>query len=149
MFETVGLTRFFWGVLAALMLFAASLFAPVRRLAAARPQFQAQTPGQQGGGIGMPGQKPGTPGSLEQEESIPPPLPLDINPHLSQKQKDALVKASFRSTQRDVEKLNKLVQSLSAEIKKSNANVLSLGIVNQAEKIEKLAKKIKNEAKSY
>lgn len=83
-----------------------------------------------------------------------PTAPIVVEPpifgsRLSLRQKDAIVKANFKSTQRDVAKLSKLVQGLNQEMKKSNPDVLSLGIVKQAERIEKLAKKIKNEAKSY
>ena len=45
--------------------------------------------------------------------------------------------------------LAELAKSLQNEIEKSNANVLSLEIVRKAAKAEKLAKKIKNEAKAY
>ncbi|MGH9398454.1 MAG: hypothetical protein ACRD18_16600 [Terriglobia bacterium] len=79
---------------------------------------------------------------------LPSELPATSNP-LSLKQKDAILKANFKSTQRDVEKLSKLVQALDQEMKKSNPNVLSVSIVQQADKIEKLARKIKNEARSY
>ena len=45
--------------------------------------------------------------------------------------------------------LAELAKSLQTEIDKSNENVLSLEIVKKAEQAEKLAKKIKNEAKGY
>jgi hypothetical protein len=46
-----------------------------------------------------------------------------------------------------VARLSKLVRSLEQAVNKSNANVLSLSIVKQAGKVEKLAKKIRDEAK--
>ncbi|MDE3181641.1 MAG: hypothetical protein KGM47_18500 [Acidobacteriota bacterium] len=68
---------------------------------------------------------------------------------LSRRQKDALVKANLKATQHDVDKLSKLVQALDQEMKKASPDILSVSIVEQANKIEKLAKKIKNETKSY
>ena len=47
------------------------------------------------------------------------------------------------------DQLAKLAQSLQKKIGQSNENVLSLEVVKNAEEIEKLAKKIKNEAKGY
>jgi hypothetical protein len=88
---------------------------------------------------------PGTPGG---------PLPIisnttGISPPLNATQKDALLKQSFKKTKADVAKLSKLVQALQKEVDKSNANVLSLSIIKQANNIEKLARKIKNESKMY
>lgn len=77
-----------------------------------------------------------------------PPV-IDTQSHASLKQKDAIVRANFKKTKDDVSKLFKLTQALQEEIAKSNPNVLSLSIIGKADKIEKLAKKIKNEAKAY
>lgn len=94
------------------------------------------------------------PRTLENLEVRPPtqPVTVDLPPistPLTIKQKDAIVKSNFKTTQRDVDKLSKLVQLLNTEMKKTNPDVLSVSIVRQANKIEKLAKKIKNEAKAY
>lgn len=88
----------------------------------------------------LEGRQPNQPVTVE----MPP-----INTPLTIKQKDAIVKSNFKTTQHDVDKLSKLVQMLDTEMKKSNPNVLSVSIVRQANKIEKLAKKIKDEAKAY
>lgn len=88
----------------------------------------------------LEGRSPNQPMTVE----MPP-----INAPLTIKQKDAIVKYNFKNTQRDVDKLSKLVQMLDTEMKKSNPDVLSVSIVRQANKIEKLAKKIKDEAKAY
>ncbi|MGH9430024.1 MAG: hypothetical protein ACRD3T_00615 [Terriglobia bacterium] len=69
-----------------------------------------------------------------------PPSPMSL------KQKERLVKANFHKTQQDADQLFKLAQSLKEDMDKSNANILSIGIVDKAKKIEKLAKKIKSEA---
>lgn len=109
---------------------------------------------------------PGQPRQANASQGLPPPrvllpdqsgqisqptLPpvVDTQPHVSMKQKDAIVRANFKKTKDDVSKLFKLTQALQEEIGKSNPNVLSLSIVGKADEIEKLAKKIKNEAKAY
>jgi len=78
-----------------------------------------------------------------------PPPPPDAEDALSQKQKTAIVTTNFRKAKQDVAKLRKLAESLEKEVDSSNPNVLSLHIVQSATKIEKLAKKIKNESKDY
>ena len=90
------------------------------------------------------------PGNLQTNPAgiIATPFPGTAIP-LTEKQKKALLKQNFRNTQRDVLKLSKLVQSLQRQMKKSSPNVLSVNVVKQTERIEKLAKKIKNEAKEY
>ncbi|MGH9451818.1 MAG: hypothetical protein ACRD11_14980 [Terriglobia bacterium] len=96
-------------------------------------------------------QSPVPPHQFPQSLSSSPSLPVapPLNNPLTLKQKSAIVNANFRSTKHDVEKLSKLVQTLDDELKKSNPDVLSLSIVKQTDKIAKLARKIKNEAKSY
>lgn len=107
------------------------------------------------------GQVQNQPGGLQQQSPIlknlegrspNQPMTVEMPPidaPLTIKQKDAIVKSNFKTTQHDVDKLSKLVQLLNTEMKKSNPNVLSVSIVRQASKIEKLAKKIKDEAKAY
>lgn len=78
--------------------------------------------------------------------------PTDITagpPALSHKQKSAILTSQFKKTKKDVAALCKLAQSLQEEVNKLNPNVLSLDVVNKADKIQKLAKKIRNEAKEY
>ena len=50
---------------------------------------------------------------------------------------------------RNADELAALVESLQEELGRSNENVLSLKIVSQADKIEKLARRIKEAAKGY
>jgi hypothetical protein len=78
-----------------------------------------------------------------------PPPTLEQPPERTAKQKDALVKYNFKQMKKHADQLSKLAQSLQKNIDQSNENVLSLDVVRNAEKIEKLAKKIKNEAKGY
>jgi len=56
-------------------------------------------------------------------------------------------KASFENMKRDVDELADLVKALQEELRKANENILSRGIVDKADKIGKLAKKIKGAAR--
>ena len=56
-------------------------------------------------------------------------------------------KSNFENMKRDVDELADLVKALQEEIKKANENILSRGIVDKADKIGKLAKKIKGAAR--
>lgn len=83
-----------------------------------------------------------------------PQMPPVHFPRRSQKQKQALIDYNFRQLKKHAKDLTELAKSLQTEIDKTNENVLSLKIVNKAEKtqrlakkIQKLAKKIENEAK--
>jgi len=68
---------------------------------------------------------------------------------LSPKQKSDLLKANFEKMKRDAGELADLAKALQDELNKSNENILSLDIVDKAEKIEKLAKKIKGTARGF
>lgn len=103
-----------------------------------RPQFPATLPNS------LPG--PSSQPSLPRPGSSPD---INIGPPLNRKQKDALLRDNFKKTKDDVARLSKMVKSLQQAIERSNANILSVSIVKQANKIEKLAKRIKAEAKGY
>ncbi len=68
---------------------------------------------------------------------------------LSDKQKRELLKANFDKMKHDAKELADLARDLQDQLDKSNENVLSLGIVDKAEKIEKLARKIKSTARGF
>jgi len=68
---------------------------------------------------------------------------------LSRKQQDKLLKFRLEEMKQDAEELAGLAKSLQEDIDKTPGNVLSLQIVDKAEKIEKLAKKIKSAAKGF
>ncbi|MGH9327016.1 MAG: hypothetical protein ACRD2B_10095 [Terriglobia bacterium] len=143
----MALERFLKAICGALMV-AVSLSLAGISLSAAGVRGQA-APASQGippqPGVIVPGQPGGIP------RATMPNLPTEIStqPRVSLRQKDAIVRANFRETKQDVAKLFKLTQALQQEIAKTSPNVLSLSIVGKANKIEKLAKKIKNEAKAY
>ncbi|HTV56036.1 MAG TPA: hypothetical protein VMI06_14125 [Terriglobia bacterium] len=96
----------------------------------------------------LPGAIPPTPGEPSVlSRSVSPAI--STGPPLNHRQKDALVRDNFKKTRDDVAKLSKLVRSLQQAINRSNANILSVSIVKQANRIEKLAKRIKAETKGY
>jgi hypothetical protein len=68
---------------------------------------------------------------------------------LSEKQKRDLLKSNFEKMKRDAKELADLSKALQDELDKSNENVLSLNIVDKADKIEKLARRIKGTARGY
>ncbi len=77
------------------------------------------------------------------------PGPTEAAPPLSKKQKKDLLKDNFEKMKRDADELAELAKSLQEDLDKSNENVLSLRVVDRAEKIEKLAKRIKGMARGY
>jgi hypothetical protein len=71
----------------------------------------------------------------------------DLSPSpLTAKQQRALLKANYTKLKQDADELADLAKSLQDELNKSNENVLSLDVVEKADRIEKLAKKIKSAA---
>jgi hypothetical protein len=68
---------------------------------------------------------------------------------LTGKQKRNLLKSNFEKMKRDAGELTDLAKALQEELNKSNENVLSLDIVQKADKIEKLARKIKGTARGF
>lgn len=107
--------------------------------------LDAQSLGQNGGVIPTPGgqQFPG-------RDRLPTESPApETFPKSSQKRKKALMDYNFKKLKQHAQDLAELAKSLQTEIEKSNENVLSLEIVKKAEQAEKLAKKIKDEAKGF
>ena len=92
-----------------------------------------------------PPQAPGLPGA--QQPRLPPETAPQ--PGLSPKQKQELLKSGFEQMKKDSDQLLELARSLQKDVDKSNQNVLSVKVVDKAERIEKLAKKIKNMARGY
>jgi hypothetical protein len=80
------------------------------------------------------------------EQSIWAPLPSSP---LSAKQKRDLLKANFQQMKHDAGELADLAKALQQELNKSNENILSLDIVDKADKIEKLARRIKGTARGF
>lgn len=87
-------------------------------------------------------------GQNPQKKNFPPVRPSNF-PRTSLKQKQAIINDNFKKLKQHSQELAKLAKSLQSEVEKSNQNVLSLEIVKKAAEAEKLAKKIKDEAKGY
>ena len=108
------------------------------------PSANAQSIGQNGAVVSSPGQQ------FPHQKRFPTQSPSPESfPRTSEKQKKALIDYNFKKLKQHAQDLAKLAKSLQTEIEKSNENVLSLEIVRKAARAEKLAKKIKNEAKGY
>jgi hypothetical protein len=88
-------------------------------------------------------QLPGPPTRPQEPPAVEPPS----SPPLTVRQKQDLLKSNFKKLKRDASELAELAKSLEEDIDKSNQNVFSLKVVERADKIEKLAKKIKSAAK--
>ena len=58
-----------------------------------------------------------------------------------------IVKDNFEKLERDVSELADLAKSLQEDLQASNENVLSLAVLEKADRIEKLGKQIKKRAK--
>ncbi len=72
----------------------------------------------------------------------------DIYPPLTLQQKQGLVQANFAKSKSDAAALAALAKELREELNKPDA-VLSAEVINRVEKIEKLAKRIRDETKGY
>ena len=68
---------------------------------------------------------------------------------LSEKQRRDIMKANFEKMKHDAKELTDLAKALQDDLAKSNENILSLDIVDKADKIEKLARKIKGNARGF
>ena len=66
---------------------------------------------------------------------------------LQARQKRYLIKENLERLRHDAGELADLSKALQEELDKSNENVLPLGVVAKADKIQKLAKKIKSNAR--
>jgi ribosome recycling factor len=75
-------------------------------------------------------------------EKTPPP---DLTP----KQRRELMKSNFKKMKAEAAELASMATELRDELDKTSIDVLSLDVIHRAERIEKLARKIKEEAKGY
>jgi len=106
----------------------------------------AAAPGQQHVPAGQQGAPQPPPTAVEARQEIPQSV-NEPSPPLTPKQKQDLLKSNFEKLKKDAADLAALAKSLQRDIETSNENVLSLKVVDKAEKIEKLARKIKAAAK--
>jgi hypothetical protein len=68
---------------------------------------------------------------------------------LPRKLREGLLKSDFEKMKQDAAELAKLTKSFQEDLENSNEHILSLKIVEKAQKIEGLAKKIAKTAKNY
>jgi hypothetical protein len=73
----------------------------------------------------------------------------DNTPQLSAKQKQYILHANFEKSKSDAAELATLAKELREELKKPNANGLSLEALARIDKIQKLAKRIRDETKGF
>jgi len=101
--------------------------------AAAHAQSQTGTPGRS------------SPGPFLDEEGRV--TRSDNLPALTNKQKKSIMQSNFERSKRDAAELAALARQLREELDKPNVDALSLEGMNRIERIEKLAKKIREEMK--
>jgi hypothetical protein len=68
---------------------------------------------------------------------------------LSDKQKHAIVHANLERAKSDAAELAAMAKEVCAELEKPNVTARSVEVVERLEKIDKLAKKIRDETKGY
>jgi hypothetical protein len=80
----------------------------------------------------------------------------DLEPHLgpppdrmSHKRQRALLKENLEKMRKDAAEMASLAASIQEDLEQTTENELPLRVVSKAEKVEKLAKKIKNTAKGF
>jgi hypothetical protein len=78
--------------------------------------------------------------------SVGPQTDMGSPPGITPKQRHAILQERFKKMKEQAGELAKLAQALQADLDKSNEDVLSLRVVQKADKIEKLAKQIKSAA---
>ena len=80
----------------------------------------------------------------------PEPIPQEGPDILtSSKQRKAFLKHKLEKMKEDADEMAELAISVQEELEKTSENEFPLKVVEKAEKIEKLAKRIKNAAKGY
>lgn len=73
--------------------------------------------------------------------------PLEIE--FERKRLKALNEERHQSLKKDTDELMKLATELKEHVDKSSENMLSVDVIEKAEEIEKLAKKVRNKMKGY
>jgi hypothetical protein len=87
--------------------------------------------------VSLPTQGHQPPGDASQQS-------LEVNPAIQQNLAKERQKQRFEAVKRDSQQLLELAAELKQAVDKSGENVLSLDIMRKAERIEKLARQVKN-----
>jgi len=83
-------------------------------------------------------------------EVLSPPIAVNDQSALTTpKQNGGPKKSNLEKTKTDAAELSALADQLRDELNKMNANVLSLDVIEKTQRLEKLAKKIKEEANGH
>lgn len=99
------------------------------------------------GGLQTAGRSPQS--SQQRDQAIPPPPPRIPDEDIPRIDPKAILKGNQKRIQDDVKRLFTLATELKEQAEKTDATaMLSLPLVRKAEEIEKLARQIKNLAKS-
>ncbi len=94
------------------------------------------------------GQVNTTPPGTGMGDSDAPNSPLIIKSREHKQQKE-LMKMYLANMRKDAAEMAKLAESIQEDLSKTTENELPFRVVSNAEKVEKLAKKIKNTAKGF
>ena len=97
------------------------------------------------GGIAQTRDRPGRV-PINDPDVFPPTDPARGMPH---KQKQEFLKSKLENMRKDAAEMAKLTNSIQEDLERTTENELPLRVVNQAEQVEKLAKRIKNTAKGF
>ena len=81
------------------------------------------------------------PETAEPQPDVPP-----LSPAANARRQRDLLKSNYEKLKQEADELAGLAKSLREDLDSSNPDVLSLKVVQKAEKIEKLAKKIRGSA---
>ena len=73
----------------------------------------------------------------------------EIPQPLTPQQRLSIMRANFEKSRSDAVELAALAKGLREALNRPNGNLLPLEVINRADKIEKLAKKIREETKGY
>jgi type VI protein secretion system component VasF len=84
------------------------------------------------------------------QPALPPDSQVPVsNESLNPQQKLSIMQLNFNKAKNDAVELAALAKELREELNKPKADALSPEVVSRAEKIEKLAKRIREETKAY
>ena len=95
--------------------------------------------------VATPAQRPTPPGNPQTGEGFPD----ESSTPLGRKQKKELLKYNLKNMRNDAAEMARLANSIQEDLEKTTENEMPLKVVEKAEQVEKLAKKIKNRIKGF
>ena len=114
------------------------------------PVGPALAPGQEAGGtvLAAPSPTGAEPLQARPQQRLPPLSQGEAQENSHKRQRE-LLKYKFEKMKQDADELAELAKSLQEDLDESNEHVLSVEVLQKAQKIEKLAKKIKSAARGF